>query len=108
MDEEPVREAGEAGERVVVVGGQRLVREVAGGEDQRPADGLEQQVVERRVRQEHAEAPVARRDRRGQARAARPRRASSSTIGRAGAVEEPPLQRPDPAQRRGRPRGRGP
>ncbi len=61
VGEECVREAGETGRGVRVVGRQRLVGQVAGGEHERPADRLQEQVVERRVRQEDPEPVVARR-----------------------------------------------
>ena len=100
MGEEPVREAGEPREGVRVVRGERLVREVAGGEDQRSADRLEQQVVERRVGQEHAEAPVPVRDGRGErGLTVTPRLEQDDRARRA--LEEPALQRADPAQRPG-------
>ncbi len=100
MGEEPVREAGEPREGVRVVGGQRLVREVAGGEDQRSADRLEQQVVERRVGQEDAQAPVPVRDgRRQRGLTVAPPLEQDDRASRS--LEEPALQRPDAAQRPG-------
>ena len=59
---------------VVVLVGDRLVGEVAAGHHQRLADVGEQQVVQRRVRQHHAELAAPRRDRGGDARAGPPRR----------------------------------
>ena len=59
VDEERVGKPGQALRRVGVVGGQRLVGEVAGRQHERPADGGQQQVVERGVGQEDAQPPVA-------------------------------------------------
>ena len=70
VDEERVGEAGEALRGVGIVGGQRLVGEVARGEDEGPPDGLEEEMVERGVGQEDPEAGVPGRNRRGQARLA--------------------------------------
>ena len=100
VGEEPVREAAQPREGIRVVRGQRLVREVPGGEDERPAHGLEQQVVERRVGQEDAQAPVPGRDGRGQrGLAVPPRLEQDDRAGRT--LEEPALQRADAAQRPG-------
>ena len=60
VDQEAVGETRQAGQRVGVVGGQRLVGQVAGGEHDRPADVRHEHVVERRIGQEHAQPAVAR------------------------------------------------
>ena len=103
VDEEAVGEPGEPRERVLVVGRQRLVGQVAGGQDDRAADRLEQEVVERRVGQEHAQAPVAGGHGGRDARVGRPGvpRAGRSVV-RAG--EDRPLQGAEPAQGGGRTR----
>ena len=59
MGEEPVREPGQTRAGVLVIGGQGLIGEVARREHQRRVQRSEQQVVERRVRQEHAKPPIA-------------------------------------------------
>ena len=84
VGEQAVDQRAQPGRGVVVVVGDRLVAEVAARHHERSADAGQQQVVERRVRQEHAEV--------GQARARPHRRwrsrttpgAGASTIGRRG------------------------
>ena len=68
--------------RVVVAIGDRLVADVAARQHQRLARVGEQQVVQRRVREHHAE--LARAGRRGGGDARAPRSRGASTIGRAG------------------------
>ena len=53
--EHAVHERRQAGERVVVLVGDGLVAEVAARHHERPAHASQQQVVQRRVRQQHAE-----------------------------------------------------
>ncbi len=72
VGQEGVGDPGQPDERLVVVGDQRLVGEVAAGQDERSADRLEEQVMERRVGQEEADPAVAVEDLRGDARARRP------------------------------------
>ena len=68
MRQEAVGETRQAGQRVRIVGRQRLVGEVAGREHDRPVELRHEHVVERRVGQEHAQPAVARRDGRGHCR----------------------------------------
>ena len=72
--EHAVDEAGEADARIVVRVGDGLVAEVAARHHQGSADARQEQVVQRRVREEEAEVGQPRRDRRGHRRAGRPRR----------------------------------
>ena len=74
VSEHAVDEIGEAGARVVVRVGDRLVAEVPAGHHQGSADARQEQVVQRRVREEEAEVGQPRRDRRGHRRAGPPRR----------------------------------
>ena len=62
VGQEEVGDPGQARERLVVPRRHRLLGEVAGGHDQRPPRGLQQEVVERRVRQHQADQRVAGRD----------------------------------------------
>ena len=55
MQQDQVRDSGEPLERVVVAVGDRLVGDVPARHHERLAGVREQQVVERRVRQHHAE-----------------------------------------------------
>ncbi len=66
MHEEGVGKTGEAVERVLVVDGQRLVREVPAGQDDGSPQVRHEQVMERRVREEESHAPVTAGDARGQ------------------------------------------
>ncbi len=70
VEQDEVGDAGQALQRVLVAVGDRLVRDVAAGHHQRPARVAQQQVVERRVGQHHAEV---RRGRRHRGRHRRPR-----------------------------------
>ncbi len=73
VPEDRVGDAGQPGGGVVVVVRDRLVGDVAAGEHERPAERGGEQVVQRRVRQHHADVAVARRDR-GRERRVRPAR----------------------------------
>lgn len=81
-----VGERGEPDQRLGVVGDDRLAREVAAGQHQQPGAGrvagqAEQQVVQRRVGQHHAQVRAARRDLLGEPRPARPAGAAGRSAG---------------------------
>ena len=99
VGQECVGEAGQPADRVRVVGRQRLVGQVAGGEHERPADGLEEQVVERRVRQEDPEAAIPGGHGRRQRGVPSAGLATRRTIGRAGPVSRRRSSAPTRAQR---------
>ena len=63
VDEEGVRDLAEPLARVVVVVGDRLVRDVGRGHDERAAEVAEQEMLKRRVGKHHAEVPRERRHR---------------------------------------------
>ena len=65
MREERVRDPAEPLHHLAVPVHDRLVRDVTAGQHDRPADGREQQVVQRGVRQHQPELPVPGGDRRG-------------------------------------------
>ena len=97
VGEEAVREPGQPRQRVVVVGGQGLVGEIARGQHHGASERLEQQVVQRRVGQEDAQPPVAGRNGRGEAWQPAPT-GSQQDDRPGGAREQRPLQCPDAAQ----------
>ena len=74
VEQEGVGDVAQPLQRVVVLVGDRLVGHVAAGHHQRLADVGQQQVMQRAVREHHAELGRQRRDRGGDARAGPPRR----------------------------------
>ena len=90
VQEEEVGDVGEPRARVVVLVGDRLVGDVAAGHHERLPNVIHQQVVERRVRQHHAELRRAGRHRRRHARARAPAaRARSAAPATAAAPRRP-------------------
>ena len=103
--QEQVGDPGEPADGLVVARRHRLLGEVARGHHERAADCREQQVVQRRVREQEADQRVAGCDlaARGRRPPAGARARSAARRTRAGAPPPPPA-RPAP----GRPAGRGP
>ena len=88
--EERVGDPAEPLARLVVVVGDRLVRAVAARHHERSAEVGEQQVVERRVREHHAEPRAARRDRRSDRRVRAPAHEHDRPLARARAARPRP------------------
>jgi hypothetical protein len=82
VDEEQVRDGAQAAPGVLVAVGDRLVGDVAAGEDERRAGVAGEQVVQRRVRQHHAELPVPRGDGGGHRRVRTARREDDRPLDR--------------------------
>ena len=89
VEEHEVGDRSQPLERVGVLVGDRLVGDVAARHHERLADVGEQQVVQRRVRQQHAEVGRARRDRRRHRRVRRAA-ARARSAGRGRRAEPPP------------------
>jgi len=95
VEQEGVGDGPEARHRLVVPGGDRLVARVAARHHQRPADQLQQQLVQRRVGGHDPDAREARRHRRREGGARDPREQHDRALARA---EQSVLVRPDHAQ----------